>query len=319
MEIWRVPEVLASLGVPEATPVSVRLLTAGAYHRHAILAAPDGAWLLRACVDSEWGEPPAVALRRERETLLALEPTGVAPRPIALVGDDDRPVLVEELVAGRHFDYARDLPALGEALAQVHALAPAHVPCTCPRELLPADGRAWLDAAEAAGEDAAAVALVRRLEPAAFAEARERAPHVLVHTDLNAANLLVDSGARILDWEAARLGPAEWDLAHALSPTTTHWDGATACTLDPDDCAAFLDAYVAASADPAAARAAVDRIPAMLAAVSFRALAWALGFAAVARREGRLLDARITDALERYRRPEFVEHCLDVVRAPVAA
>jgi aminoglycoside phosphotransferase (APT) family kinase protein len=185
--------------------------------------------------------------------------------------------------------------------------------------VLLADGRGWLRLAEEAGEDAEAIALLRRLERLAIAAPRERAPLVLVHTDLNAANVLVDSGARILDWDAARLGPAEWDLAHALSPTTTHWDGATACTLDPDDCAELLDAYVAASHDEDAARAAVARMPALLPSVAFRALAWALGFAARARHEGRPLDARIEAALERYRCPAFVEHCLDVIGTPVAA
>jgi aminoglycoside phosphotransferase (APT) family kinase protein len=304
MESWRVPEVLASLGVPEATPVTVRPLATGAYHRHAVLATPGGAWLLRTCVEGEWGEAPA---------------TGVAPKPFALVGDENAAVLVEELVAGRHLDYARDLTALGEALAQVHALAPAHVPRACPRDVLLADGRAWLRTAADAGDDRQAVALLRRLERIAATAPREPAPSVLVHTDLNAANVLVDCGARILDWEAARLGPPEWDLAHALSPTTTHWDGATACTLDLDDCGDLLDAYVAASADEDAARAAVERMPALMASVAFRALAWALGFAALARRHGRALDARIADALERYRRPAFVEHCLDVIGAPVAA
>ena len=315
------PEVLARLGLPEATPATVRPLPSGAYHRHAVLATPNDAWLLRTCTGPQWGVPAAAQLAREHGTLRALEPTGVAPRPVALLEGDSagaRAVLVEELVSGRHLDYARDMAALGAALAQVHALTPLHLPRACARDALLADGRAWLAAAEHAGEDDEAVALVRRLEAAAAAAPVAPTTLVLVHTDLNAANVLVDRGARILDWDAARLGPPEWDLAHALSPTTTHWDAATSCTLDPEDCEALLDAYVAAAGDRDAARRAVARVPALLAAVAFRALAWCLGFAAQARAGQLALEARLAEALERYRRPEFVEHCLDVVGEPVA-
>jgi hypothetical protein len=59
MQSWRVPEVLARLGVPEATPVTVRPLATGAYHRHAVLATPGGAWMLRTCFGSEWGDAHA--------------------------------------------------------------------------------------------------------------------------------------------------------------------------------------------------------------------------------------------------------------------
>jgi aminoglycoside phosphotransferase (APT) family kinase protein len=316
-----VPEVLARLGLPEATPATVRPLPSGAYHRHAVLATPNDAWLLRACTGPQWGVPAAAQLTREHATLRALEPTGVAPRPVALLEAENgagAPVLVEELVSGRHLDYARDMAAFGAALAQVHALTPLHLPRACARDELLTDGRACLADAHPGAEDEEAVALVRRLEAAAAAAPVAPSRLVLVHTDLNAANLLVDRGARILDWDAARLGPPEWDLAHALSPTTTHWDAASACTLDPEDCEALLEAYVAAAFDRGAAAHAVARVPALLAAVAFRALAWCLGFAAQARAEGLAVEPRLAEALQRYRRPEFVEHCLDVVGEPVA-
>jgi hypothetical protein len=80
-----------------------------------------------------------------------------------------------------------------------------------------------------------------------------------------------------------------------------------------------VEAYVAAADDRHAARAAALRMPALLASVGFRALAWCLGFAAQARADRRTLDPRIAESLERCRRPEHVEHCVDVVGAGVPA
>ncbi len=265
--------------------------------------------MLRRCIDSQWGLSPQRQLAREQATLRVLAPTGVAPAPHALVCAPGGPILVEELVEGERFSYDRDLPALGSTLARVHALTASHLPSVDAAAELLADGRAWLDRAIAAGDDADAAALVGELRGRARSPAG--ALHMLVHTDLNAGNLVVTGGrCRLLDWEAARMGDPAWDLAHAVSPTTTQWDASAACVATPRQVRCMLAAYVGEAVDPAAAAATVERLPALLDAVMYRALAWVLGFAAQARSERIVLGAGLAAAVARYRDPAFVERCL---------
>ena len=282
---WPVEAVRAALGLDG--PGALTPLAAGAYHEHVVL---DDRWVLRRCTGSQWGLAPREQLAREHATLEALAPTGLAPAPGPLVGD----VLVEERVRGRPFHPARDLPALGRALRDVHALAPAHLPALDARAALLEDARAWLARAPAG----AARDLLRELEARVAAAPSPPAPARLVHTDLNAGNLLVDAEGRVrlLDWEAARRADPAWDLAHAVSPTTTLWDPATACEPDARQVEAFLRAY----GDDAIA----GRVGALLDAVVLRALAWCLGF------DGAAPGTALHDALSRYRDPAFVERRL---------
>ncbi len=232
--------------------------------------------VLRRCLASQWGLAPADQLAREYATLRALEATGVAPRPVALELTPDGPVLVEELVVGRAFDPRRDLAALMPALRRVHATPPpAALPALDPVAALREDGTNLLGRARAAGAPGDQLAALERLAAALPAPFDAGAP-VLVHTDLNAGNLLVapDGRVRLLDWEAARVGPAAWDLAHLLAPTTTLWDPATACRLDAAASSAALAAY--------GAEAVTRHVAALSRPIAFRALAWVVG----ARAEG---------------------------------
>lgn len=293
--MWPVGDALAALGVDRDAPWALEPLASGAYHEHVVLVAGGRRAVLRRCRASQWGLPPREQLAREEATLRALAGSGVAPRPLALLDE----VLVEELVDGRPFAYATDLPALGRALAVAHGHAPSHLPVVDARAELLADGSAWL--ARAAPRDAEAVALLRELSGRAGSGGRDAGVPALVHTDLNTGNLLVagDGAVRLVDWEAARRGDPAWDLAHALSPTTTAWVAASACVLGPADAGALLAGY----GDDAVAA----RVGPLLDAVIFRALAWCLGFAA-----GRPEDADepMDRSLERFRDPSWVASCL---------
>ncbi len=287
------PSVCAALGFDPAA-ARIAPLAAGAYHEHSVLRAGGEAIVLRACTGSQWGLEPEAQLAREHATLQALHAVspGVGPRPRALVGA----LLAEELVLGRPFDYATDLPALGAALAGVHRVpAPAHLPTVDAVAELAADGRAWLARAP---ESPAATLLA---EHAATLAPRGPAagPAVLCHTDVNPGNLIVtdDGTVRLVDWEAARGGDAAWDLAHALAATTTSWSDDAPIVLDEVAREALLDGYVAAGGE----RAAVERVPALHAAVVFRGLAWCQGFderaaPSLAPRLERLRDANFVAA-----------------------
>lgn len=289
-------------------PVALAHLAAGAYHDHHLLTVEGHAVVLRRCTGSQWGLPPAEQLAREHATLVALAQTGVAPTPLALLSDP--PLLIEEHVTGRPFAYASDLPALGRALATVHGLAPEHLPVVDARVELLEDGSAWLERARAAGTDTEAVVLIAALGERAATAAGEAGRAVLVHSDLNAGNLVAtDDGVRLLDWEAARRGPAAWDLAHALSPTTTRWDAATACALAPADARELLDAYVGAGGSPEA----VAQVGALMGAVVFRALAWCLGFRADVAGGYAEASPSLADALERLTHVDAVRAALSFV------
>lgn len=286
--------VCAVLGLDAAT-ARLEPLASGAYHDHDVLRAGGRGVVLRSCIGSQWGLSPVDQLAREHATLRALHASapGAGPRPLALMGE----VLAEELVEGRAFCYAKDLAGLAAVLAKVHALpAPGHLPRVDAVAELIADGRAWL--ARARGSDAADLL---REHGAALSSHGPPAPPVLCHTDVNPGNLIVAAGGRVrlVDWEAARVGDAAWDLAHALSPTTTSWSDEDPVVLGAPERAALLDAYVAAGGD----RGAVDRLGTLHAAVVFRALAWCLGFD---EREVPALAAR----LERLRDANFVASAL---------
>jgi aminoglycoside phosphotransferase (APT) family kinase protein len=288
-----------ALGLDPGTPVRLRALDAGAYHEHTLAVAPDGREaVLRVPTGSQWGLPLAAQLDREHRTLAALERTGVAPAPLGLLAAAEPPVLLEEHVVGRPFRYATDLPALGRALAAVHAVpAPAHLPRVDAATELLDDAWARLNAAapgpdhdllatraaELAPADAAPRDLLgERVEPLVPVDA---AHATIVHTDVHPGNLLVVPGTgavRVLDWEAARIGVPEWDLAHAIAPSTTQWDPEAAAELGPADVAALIDAYADAAGRDRAEVAAGVR--ALLGVVVVRALSWVLAVHAEGRR-----------------------------------
>jgi len=290
------PAVCAALGLDAAGAHATPLAT-GAYHEHVVLQADGEVCVLRRCTGSQWGLEPVAQLAREHATLQALHEAspGTGPRPLALLGE----LLVEELVEGRPFDYATDLAGLGAALAAVHAVpAPAHLPSVDPVAALAADGLDWLERAPASEAKALLAA-----HAATLPEHGPPAAAVLCHTDVNPGNLLVagDGRVRLVDWEAARGGDAAWDLAHALSPTTTCWSDDAPIVLDGRARAGLLRAYLDAGGDPDA----VKRVALLHAAVVFRALAWCLGFdaraaPALAPRLRRLRDANfVTRAIGR--------------------
>jgi len=289
--------------------VALRHLAAGAYHDHHVLTVDGRQVVLRRCTGSQWELAPAAQLAREHATLVALAATGVAPAPLALLADP--PLLLEGLVEGRAFSYASDLPALGRSLASVHALAPPHLPELDARAALLEDGGAWLERARAGGEDTEAVTLVAAL--GAVSGRGRSAPAVLVHTDLNAGNLITaaDGQVRLVDWEAARRGPAAWDLAHALSPTTTLWDAASATELGHADVRALLDAY----AEAGGSAEAVAGFGELMGAVVFRALAWCLGFRAEVAAGRASAGPELAAALERLTTPAGTAAAVDFARA----
>lgn len=164
-------------------------------------------------------------------------------------------LLVEE-IRGPTAQLPRDLPAVAQALARIHRLAPP--PRAERPPLLDADDP-LADMAREIGEQAAhldAAGLApeaRDIVDRALARLRalvarpERPESRLISFDAHPGNFLVraDGSAALVDLEKARYSYPPFDLAHATLYTSTTWDVASHSVLPPDEVAAFHDAWIA--------------------------------------------------------------------------
>jgi hypothetical protein len=183
--------------------------------------------------------------------------TGYAPQLMGqLLPCEDLPrgaLLVEEIV-GRNAALPRDLKAIVQSLAAMHALA---VP--------PADGRApllsppdplrdllaevqaqagYFSACDAAAESAAmVVAELERLKQ--LCDSSPRPAQCLIAFDGHPGNYVVrsDGRAMLVDLEKCRYSYASLDLAHATLYTSTTWDIDSQTTLNNAEVAQAYSAW----------------------------------------------------------------------------
>lgn len=97
-----------------------------------------------------------------------------------------------------------------------------------------------------------------------------------------------------------------------LSPTTTRWDAANACTLTAEQVRGFFGAYKDAGGSPEV----VADVDALMVAVVFRALAWCLGVRGEHTLGRRELARPLAEALERLTRTEAVVQAVTWAQAP---
>ena len=257
----------------------------------------------------------------EHHALALLAPSGVTPKTYLADPEPEGlpyPVLFEEYLPGRPLDYATDLAAAARCVAAIHELGvpPGHRlqlhPDPAPSIL--AESRdlakpylAWEGASE---ESKAALRRGFRLiegflqQKGLFAEG----DLAVVNYDLNTHNFVVhEGGAKLLDWEKARIAPRTQDVAHFLLPTTTLWRDATATRLSEDGEKEFLDNYLARSSVGDTERFLLQ-LEAMKTIVSLRAVSWCAWALQETARKGRAIVNEETLAKSRlYLRPEFLE------------
>jgi aminoglycoside phosphotransferase (APT) family kinase protein len=238
----RCPAILADAAVPariRASPVPPVLVSGGAeaWSRITLLAFDGGAPSPGAVVKVARRAEDDAATRREHEVLAVVRERlddrlkGSVPEPIALLGEQGRMAIVQGSVAGvsalarlRRWPQPtgrgrRDLALTAEWLASLHAR-------TARLRAVPGSP-AWLEHVDAPLERFAScfevgepvVRLLERLRAHAAAAA-SGLPIVTEHRDLGPWNVLIDDGRiRVIDWEAARDGPAMTDLVYAI----LHW------------------------------------------------------------------------------------------------
>lgn len=267
--------------LPQPSVATLQDLSSGAYHSNFLMTGTDQRLVLRVNLSSQWGLTARQQLAREFSALQDVSSSGRTPSPVALVVEEI-PFIVETFVPGTPFTY-RDasIKMAAAAFAACHAVVPRHslgpVPVGDPMTDLVHGGFSWLDKVDGAERFRVTEGLLRRFG-ATIRKPIKQSANVIIHTDLIHANLLIgNSACAILDWEGARFGPAEWDLAYFISPVTTRWaDGFQ--ELTPSQSELLLREYsLAAECDLDSIR---DRVNSFMPLVVFRALCWCLGYAA---------------------------------------
>jgi hypothetical protein len=225
------------LQAPEWAGTQIQALPdAGLVHAH--LRMVGTGLLARVPKQSQLGLSPAEGLAYEAACFEKAGPSGHVPQLHAVLPPSEHlprgALLVEEIV-GRAARLPDDLPALMQALAQIHALP-------LPRENMrsplrnAADPLADLQAEIAAQaqhvQDAgltptAARAIEDQLQRfQRLCAASARPPRSLISFDAHPGNFIVrpDGKAILVDLEKGRYAAASLDLAHATLYTSTTWD-----------------------------------------------------------------------------------------------
>jgi len=248
--------VASALGVPvdrlAVTPLPGRV------HDHWRLDAADGPLLVRVPKLSHLGLSPRAALIYEAQAFRRAAPGGTTPclhRILRVSPGLPWGALVVDAIDGRPPRLPDDLPAIGRALAGVHAL-PVPPPARRRPLLDPADPVGYLlgvvdDQLEPVRGRLGAEA--RRLLEAETAAARAAVPPTrpaprLALADTHPGNFRVrdDGRAVMVDVERPVYDSPAVDLAHASLPTSLAWDPAVTGTAGRAEIVRFHNAWAAA-------------------------------------------------------------------------
>jgi hypothetical protein len=256
---------------------------------------------------SQWGLAPAELLAYEAAAFARAEPSRSTPRFLGTIAPAPglpMGALAVERIAGAKPKLPRDLPALAECLARIHAL-PVPAPAARPPLLVHADPIA--ETLKAVREQAAylreaglvpmAIAAIRaELATAESAAVTLRPAPVLalIGTDTHPGNFLMPRRRRavFVDLEKALYGNPAVDLAHATLYTSTMWDPDCARRLAPAEVADFHAAYFRA-VPPALAAAVKPWVRPLRRLVWLRTLTWCVRWRVLSRRDDGWSKARL--------------------------
>lgn len=262
-----------------AEPLSCSFLAAGEYNENYLLRGNGGAFVGRINHGTQLGL--ARQVEYEYQVLEAVYPSGVTPQPLAYsqegedLGDG---VLLMEFRPGRSLDYRRDLLVAAEIFAAIHRLPadPRLLVQADPVSAIAAESLGLLQRHRGSGYGEARFLLEeyhRRIEELAATAIFADEPLVMVNTEVNSGNFLIDpSGSSLVDWEKAVVSCRYQDLAHFLVPTTTLWK--TDCRLEPEEKRAFLEAYRHSGHLPIPLDELEEKTSAMERVILLRALSW---------------------------------------------
>ncbi|MGE4242638.1 phosphotransferase [Ramlibacter sp.] len=239
----------------------------GLAHHHVRLVGTG--LLARIPKQSQIGLVPDANLRHQQKCFERAQPSGHTPfcAGVLPVGPAlPRGALIVQEIDGPPAVLPRDLDAMAQALASLHALgmpaAPARPPlqdASDPLQHLHAEISAQARfMPQAALPDQVRAAIDSEMQALAASVALpDRPPRSLIAFDAHPGNFLMRGigDAVLVDLEKCRYSYPGLDLAHATLYTSTTWDVSTRAVLTPDEVAGFYRCWNAAL-DPGHASAA---------------------------------------------------------------
>ena len=244
----------ATTSLEDLRPLKVK----GLAHDH--VAVADRKLLLRVPKQSQFALAAADNLAYQAACFRRVSESGHAPRLESVIEPCERlpmGALLVEQIDGRPPSLPRDLGALAECMARVHAM-----PTPQPTDRPPlADHSDPIAGAMAEIEQQADFLNSAELSPEARKEIEEELvwargfasdnqnrlqPQTLVLTDTHPGNFLIDKAGRaiIVDLEKALYGSPGTDLAHATIYSSTTWDTDVWADLSIDEVASYYQRYL---------------------------------------------------------------------------
>ena len=303
-------------------PADVSFLAQGEYSLNFLVR---GESVARLVTGTQMGLPLAEQAVYEHGALELLAPSGVTPAPY-LVDPEPRnlpyPLILEEYLPGRPLNYTTDLAAAARCVAAIHALGipgDHHLqvhPDPAPAILKESRGLAepYLEWDEAPDESKVNLQKgFERIEK--FLEKDDLftgGDLAIVNYDLNTHNFVVENGgAKLLDWEKARIAPRTQDLAHFLLPTTTLWRDDTATLLSQEQEQEFVEEYLehAPASDLGRFH---TQLEAMQTIVSLRAVSWcAWALQETAQSNRPITNEETLNKSRQYLEPDFLKRLFE--------
>lgn len=315
------PQRRAQVGFDAETPLDIAILAQGEYNLNYLVSAGTRRVVARVNTGTQIGEGDQIGY--EYRALEFLKLAGFAPEPFLLDNSGAAipyGFLVESFFPGGPLDYATQVPLAARTIAALHTLPTAHHPdfLVVPDPLTGSwqEARGFLDVFFAAPDaDPRVVRIFARvlagLAETAARDARRFRPEerVIIHTDVQAHNIIVDdpaaARAMLVDWEKPMLDDSSYDLCHFLTPTSTLWK--MNYVLSDAQHAAFLSAYADAVGDHHAGRDLMGRVEARMPFVYLRAVGWCAMAWVEYTRPGRLLRNESTfEKIVMYLEPDFL-------------
>ena len=305
----------------EMGDTDVAFLGAGEYTYNFIVSRGDSRSVVRLITGSQMGLDRRSQAAYEGSALRLLGPSSRTPRLHGEVLNPSvvpYPYLILEYLPGGPLDYLADIPEAARCVADIHRLpVPERHGLQVHANPAASVQQEMTELAESLSPD------VRRdLEPLLnrFAETAPDSDGGLfddlriINTDLNSHNFIVCDGyARLIDWEKARIGPSQLDIAHFLLPTTTLWRNQTATRLNADQRSAFVQTYLDARPDLRPERYLPGLRKAMQAA-AVRAVVWcAWSIAATSSGDREISHEESLDRCRVFTSPAFIERLIDEV------
>ena len=193
-------------------PFSQELMGGGKVNRSFLVRTRRGRFVVRLNESAE-SDP---GLDRVRERMLHTVAAGAGIAPAIIYASPDHSCFITDYVEGRtwtphYFTRMRDLRALGQRLAMLHALSPPVVARFDPM----ATARRYAETIIRGdpGEMDRIGNLLERGDQAFERSGSRRRPACIVHSDLHHGNVITADRIYFIDWEYAHLGDPLFDLA----------------------------------------------------------------------------------------------------------